>query len=350
MKNLIIKKNNKIKDALIKLEKNKEKCLIVVNDLNKFIGTLNDGDIRRALMTGVNTDTIIEKYLQKKSLFLYLNKFKKIKRKEILKLLEKKRKEKIDIIPILNSKKKVVKVVSFNSFIKKASTKGSTKESVSNIPLVVMAGGKGTRLKPFTNFFPKALMPFSNSTASDFIINHFSKFGINNFIFSINSNKELIKSYFRKKNIKFVEEKKPLGTIGSLSLIKENSFKDIMAINCDSMVTLNVKKFLDEHYRKKNDLTIAVTTKELKLSYGSCALDPKTGKFKSIVDKPSTNHLVNIGLYLFKKNIISLIPKNTKFDVTDLINKAKKKNKKIGIFPISEDNWIDTGSANILQK
>ena len=346
MKNLIIKKNNKIKDALVKLEKNKEKCLIVVNDLNQFIGTLNDGDIRRALMTGVNTNTIIEKYLQKKSFFLYSNKFKKIKRREILKLLEKKKKEKIDIIPILNNKKKVEKVLSFNSFLKK----NSIKESASNVPLVVMAGGKGTRLKPFTNFFPKALMPFSNSTASDFIINHFSKFGINNFIFSINSNKELIKSYFSKKKIKFIEEKKPLGTIGSLSLIKENSFKDIMTINCDSMVTLNVKKFLDEHYRKKNDLTIAVATKELQLSYGSCTLDPKTGKFKSIVEKPSTNHLVNIGLYLFKKNIISLIPKNTKFDVTDLINKAKKKNKKIGIFPVSGDNWIDTGSTNILQK
>ena len=94
MKNLIIKKNKKIKDALVKLEKNKEKCLIVVNELNKFIGTLNDGDIRRALMTGVNTDTIIKKYLQKKSFFLYLSKFKKIKRKEILKLLEKKKKRK----------------------------------------------------------------------------------------------------------------------------------------------------------------------------------------------------------------------------------------------------------------
>ena len=246
----------------------------------------------------------------------------------------------------MNNKKKVTKVLSFNSFLKES----STKESASNVPLIVMAGGKGTRLKPFTNFFPKALMPFSNSTASDFIINHFSKFGINNFIFSINSNKELIKSYFSKKKIKFIEEKKPLGTIGSLSLIKENSFKDIMTINCDSMVTLNVKKFLDEHYRKKNDLTIAVATKELQLSYGSCTLDPKTGKFKSIVEKPSTNHLVNIGLYLFKKNIISLIPKNTKFDVTDLINKAKKKNKKIGIFPVSGDNWIDTGSTNILQK
>jgi len=340
MKNLIIKENKKIKDALTKLEKNKEKCLIVVDNQNKFIGTLNDGDIRRALMTGVNTSAMIKKYLQKKSFFLNLNKFKKIKRKEMLKLLERKKRENIDIIPILNKKNQVSQVLSFNSFLKES----SLKESIDSVPLVVMAGGKGTRLKPFTNFFPKALMPFSNTTAADFIVNHFSKFGINNFIFSINYNKKLIKSYFNKKNIKFIEEKKSLGTIGSLSLIKEDFFSNIMVINCDSMVTLNVKKFLEDHYKKKNDLTIAVATKDLQLSYGSCTLDQKTGKFESIVEKPSTTHLVNIGLYIFKKNIISLIPKNSKFDVTDLIKKAKKQNKKIGIFPVSGDSWIDTGN------
>ena len=285
---------------------------------------------------------MIKKYLQKKSFFLNLNKFKKTKRRDILKLLEtKKRENAIDIIPILNKKNQVSQVLSFNSYLKES----SLKESYENVPLVIMAGGKGTRLKPFTNFFPKALMPFSNSTAADFIVNHFSKFGINDFIFSINYKKNLIKSYFSKKlNIKFIEEKKSLGTIGSLSLIKRDLFSNIMVINCDSMVTLNVKKFLEDHYKKKNDLTIAVATKDLQLSYGSCTLDPKTGKFKSIVEKPSTTHLVNIGLYIFKKNIISLIPINSKFDATDLIKKAKKQNKKIGIFPISEDSWIDTGN------
>ena len=341
MKNLIIKESKKIKDALVKLEKNKEKCLIVVNNLGKFIGTLNDGDIRRALMTGINTNAQIKKYLQKKSFSLSFDKFKKIKRKEMLKLLERKKREKIDIIPILNKKKQVSQVLSIVSFLKE----NYLKDSTDNIPLVIMAGGKGIRLRPFTNFFPKALMPFSNSTAADFIVNHFSKFGINNFIFSINYKKNLIKSYFDKKlNIKFIEEKKSLGTIGSLSLITGDLFSNIMVINCDSMVTLNVKKFLEDHYKKKNDLTIAVATKDLQLSYGSCTLDPKTGKFKSIVEKPSTTHLVNIGLYIFKKNIISLIPINSKFDATDLIKKAKKQNKKIGIFPISEDSWIDTGN------
>jgi len=341
MKNLIIKENKKIKDALAKLEKNKEKCLIVVNSLSKFIGTLNDGDIRRALMTGINTSAQIKKYIQKKSFFLSLNQFKKIKRKEILKLLEQKKRENIDTIPVLNKKKQISQILTFSA----TSKENYLKDSPDNIPLVIMAGGKGTRLRPFTNFFPKALMPFSNTTAADFILNHFSKFGINNFTFSINYKKNLIKSYFNKKlNVKFIEEKKSLGTIGSLSLFKEIFFNNIMAINCDTMVTLNVNKFLDDHMKKKNDVTIAVATKDLQLSYGSCSLDPKTKKFKSIVEKPSTTHLVNIGLYVFKKNIINLIPKNSKFDVTDLIKKAQKQNKKIGVFPVSEDSWVDTGN------
>jgi dTDP-glucose pyrophosphorylase len=343
MKKLIINESKSIKQSLFKLERNKEKCLVAVNKKHYFSGTINDGDIRRAITKGANIESNIKKYLQKKPFFLTLEKFKKMKSNQLQKLLEiKKNFENIDIIPILNNKKQIVKIITSSLLNSQSKT---TSNKLNEVPLIIMAGGKGTRLKPFTNFFPKALMPFSNVTAADFIINHFRKHGLKDIIFSINYKKNLIKSYFgTQMNIDFIEEKKPLGTVGSLSLIKDKKFEDLIAINCDSMVTANISKLFEHHKNKKNDLTLTVTSQKLTLPYGACFLDKKTQKFQSIIEKPSTNHLVNIGLYIFKKNIINLIPKNKKFDIGDLINLAKKKKKKIGVFPVSTENWIDIGN------
>ena len=152
MKNLIIPQSISIKQSLNHLEKNKEKCLLVVSKKRILVGTLNDGDIRRAIIKGANVDSKIKNYVQKKPFYLFKDDLKNKKDYEISNLIEKKRKNHIDVIPILDKNKKIIDILSLR---KKNINRGSNK-LLRKVPLVIMAGGKGSRLKPFTDIFPKA--------------------------------------------------------------------------------------------------------------------------------------------------------------------------------------------------
>ena len=332
-----LRKNISFKTVLSKLDRSRYKCLIFT-EKGKLVGTLTDGDVRRGLLKGINLSDRIHKYLNLKPFYItkknYSKNYKKIKN-----ILMRKSKENIDVIPIISKQKKVIKIITKDNFLNE---KMKNKEITT--PVIVMAGGKGIRLKPFTNFFPKILMPYSSTVAGDHIINHFKKYKFNKFFISVNYKKELIKSYFSKnKNIKFIEEKKFLGTIGSLSLLDNERFKNIICTNCDTIINSNISKILENHIKLKNDITVVVAPKGFKIPYGHF----KTGgKKKSItfVEKPVNTHLANVGFYIIKKDIIKLIPKNKRYDINDLFKNNFFQKKKVGIFPISEDNWIDIGS------
>ena len=342
MKDYLLKITSSIKDSLIKLEKNKEKCLIIVNSNNKLQGTLTDGDLRRAIINGALIKKSVKKYIKKNPIFFSDNEFKKLLNNEnnLFKLLEKTKNNHIDIIPIVNKSKRVINIVKTKSF-----EKFDKINDLSKIPLVIMAGGRGTRLRPFTDSFPKPLIPIKNTTAVEFIMQTFTKFGVKKFILSINYKKDLIKSYFKGKkthNINYIEEKKPLGTAGSLKLVQKKIKTDMFIINCDTICKFNLSKFYDYHKNNNYDFTIAVASKNHEFPYGSCRIDKK-GNLKKIVEKPNTQHLVNIGLYILKPKIINLIPSNQLFDMDELIRKIKQKKLSIGVFPVNEENWIDIG-------
>jgi Nucleoside-diphosphate-sugar pyrophosphorylase involved in lipopolysaccharide biosynthesis/translation initiation factor 2B, gamma/epsilon subunits (eIF-2Bgamma/eIF-2Bepsilon) len=208
-----------------------------------------------------------------------------------------------------------------------------------------MAGGEGKRLKEFSNYFPKPLLPFENSTAIEYIIGNFSKFNVKKFFISVNYKKNLIKSYLKEnnyKNISYVEEKSARGTVGSLSMLKNKIKHDFFLINCDTILGINFEKFYEYHKKNKFDLTLVAASKNFKLSYGSCEIK-KNGQLNKINEKPNLNYLVNVGLYLIKPEIIKMIPNKGPYDIDELIKKLKIKRKKIGVFPISENSWIDTG-------
>jgi len=342
MKNLIIEPSISIKESLLRLEKVKEKCLIIANKKNELIGTLNDGDIRRAILDGANINSKIKKYVQKKPYFITLQKFKNLKDFQIFKIIEHKKKDNIDVIPILNKKKCVVDLLTLSKLEQK---KKIYNDDLKKVPLIIMAGGKGTRLKPFTDVFPKALIPLGEIPAVEHIIQNFKSYGVNKFIISLNYKKDLIRSYFKErkfKNLSFVEEKNPLGTAGALKLIEKKVVSDFIVSNCDTICKFNLSKFYDYHKKNKYDFTIVVASKHHEFRYGSCVIDKK-GKLKKIIEKPSTQHLVNIGLYLVKPNVIKLIPKNKYLDMDTLIKKIKEKRFSVGVFPVSEDSWTDIG-------
>ena len=209
-----------------------------------------------------------------------------------------------------------------------------------------MAGGKGTRLKPFTQVLPKPLVPINDKPFIQHITENFFKYGCKKFFITVNFKSKIIKAFFDELNpaykVSFQDESKPLGTVGALSFLKNKIKKSFFVSNSDVIVKTDLEKIYKFHVDQKFDLTLVASTKEYVIPYGTCDLDKK-GHLLKINEKPIFNFLVNTGLYLLKPEIIKLIPLNKKFDLPDLLKKMQKLNYTIGVFPVDSEAWLDVG-------
>ena len=344
MDNYFINVNKNFRDALFQLDKNFEKCLIVIDDKHKLCGTLTDGDIRRALLTNINLKVKISKYIKKNPVHLKvkLNKnFDKEVNFRINNLISRIKDDHIDIIPVINFKKVVLKLIFLNNFKNPLPQKNLLR----NISVLIMAGGQGSRLQPFSNYFPKPLTPVDGKTAVEKILSNFIDVGIKKFFMSIYYKKNLIKSYLKEANIykiNYIEEKEPMGTAGAIRMLKGKIDNDFFLINCDTILSINLNKFFEFHKKNNFDMTLVAASKNIKIDYGACEIK-KNGELRKIKEKPVLNYLVSVGLYLLKPEIINIIPTQVPYNIDNLIEKLKKIKKKIGVFPIDEVNWIDTG-------
>tara|TARA_Y100000310_G_scaffold337323_1_gene424120 strand:- start:486 stop:1193 length:708 start_codon:yes stop_codon:yes gene_type:complete len=222
-----------------------------------------------------------------------------------------------------------------------------------NIDIVIMAGGLGRRLKSFTKFLPKPLLPIKDKTLIERVIESFTKYGAKNFIISIHYKARKIKSFFKKLkpkyNYKFIEEKRPLGNVGSLSLLNNTRSKDYIITNGDTIVNFNYKNSYLFHKKNRNDVTLIVSKSKYKIPWGECLLD-KDGFLESIKEKPFQYSLANTGIYIINNRLFNLIKKNKFMNFADFILILKKANKKIGIYPINDDDWIDIGEWSSYKK
>ena len=344
MKKNLILPNYKIKDVLSLLKKNGEKNLIVVDNKNYLLGVISDGDIRNAILNKFSLNDKIHKIYNQNCIFFYN---KNINYDDIKKQFIKNR---LGLIPIVNNNKKIIKIVTWHDVF---SNNLKKKKSPIPIPVVIMAGGKGTRLEPFTNILPKPLIPLNDKTVIENIIDQFLEYNIKNFYLSLHYKSKIIKAYFsdliKNYKIKYIDEKIPLGTIGSLNLLPKNMSPTFFLTNCDIMIKADYNDLYKYQKDKKNDLTIIVSTKEIIIPYGNCKVDKK-GNLLSITEKPNFNFLVNTGFYILNKNLIKLIPKNSKMDFNEFIDIAIKKKKKVGVFPIDEYSWTDIGQWSEYKK
>ena len=313
------------------------KCLIVVNNKNRLLGTINDGDIRRAILKGSNIkSTIVNTY--KKKCYYIVKTAKTIDENRIFK----KAKLEIELIPVVDRKKIVLSYLSKN---KKETNRKKSK--FNNIKIIIMAGGLGTRLKPYTNIIPKPLLPYNGNTIIESVIETFTKFGFNKFLVSLNYKNILMKSFFQELkpnyDVSFLQEKKPLGTAGILRKLYSKNNKKYLVTNCDTILDADYEDLINYHNKSKNDLTIAASTKKNKIPYGVCYIH--NNKLKKIDEKPENFYLANVGVYLVSSNVLNLIAKNKPTSFVDFINKLLLKKKKIGIFPIAEKSWTDLGQT-----
>tara|TARA_B100001063_G_C16737776_1_gene542976 strand:+ start:415 stop:1476 length:1062 start_codon:yes stop_codon:yes gene_type:complete len=350
MKNLsknLIFPNQTLKEALKKIEETFYKCLIVVDGTNRLLGTINDGDIRRAIIKGAQFSSALKKHYFKKPFFikskLFPGKLGLIKKNFELKDL--------DLIPVVDKNKKVIDIKSKSEIFKE--TKENIQLVLKSIPVVIMAGGRGTRLMPHTSTIPKPLMPIDDKSMIEHVMDRFTYFGSKLFFITINYKKELVKAFFslasKKTKIKLISEKKPLGTAGSLSLIKKKIKSTFFVINCDAFISCNYKSLYEFHKKNKSSITMVVSKKNNTIPYGVCKVN-NAGNLAAIREKPSVDFLANTGLYVMEPSITKYIKKNTFLDMNQLIDLLLRKKKKISIFPINEDEWSDLGNWNSLKK
>jgi len=338
-RNLIINQNLSLKDALKKIEASGQKCIYIEKN-NKLIGSLTDGDVRKLIIKDINLNKKITNFYNKNPKYLDTKNFSTNRAKKLL------LKYKIDSLPITN-KKKVVKVISWRDLMK-------NKDSSQKNSIFIIAGGRGERLMPFTSILPKPLIPVNGVPIIKLIINSFDKDEVKEIFVSVNYKNSIIKSYLKSeikdKKIIFLNEKKPLGTIGSIKLANEKTLTNNVIISfCDIFFQTNMKNVLEFHEKNKNDLTIVVAQKKIQVPYGVCKIT-KNGNFIKINEKPITKQFVNVGYYILNKKMFKYIPKNKKMDVTELIKKVKTSKNKIKVFPIEDENWFDVGQWSNYQN
>jgi dTDP-glucose pyrophosphorylase len=341
MLKLLTRRNITIKNALKLLQNTGKKCLVIVDNEKKLLGTLTDGDLRNSILEGVDLNSTIKNIFNPKPKFLFEKKYSHdfLKKYFI--------KQRLDLIPFVNKDMQVIRVLTWDQVLGKIIFKKNV-----NLPVIIMSGGEGSRLMPFTSILPKPLIPINDKAVIQHIIDNFVSYGCNNFSVITNFKSKIIQSYFAelktKYKVKIIKEKNPLGTVGGLSLLKIKK-SPLIITNCDTLTNFNLQDFYQFHKINKNDITIAASVKNYKIPYGICEMTAN-GELKNILEKPNYNFLVNIGLYIINKKLLKIIPKNKYLDFSDILKIFKSNNKKIGVFPVSENAWLDIGQWEEYKK
>jgi len=336
MKDITVNPKISISQAMKTLEKTAEKCLLVIDEKKKLLGTITDGDLRRSILDGVKFSEDISSSYNKNPTVLIKDKYSSEDANQLLQDFN------LDLIPILNEDHIVLDYVTRYSMDDKI----QPKKLQGNIPVVIMAGGKGARMKPFTKVLPKPLVPIHEKPIIEHIIKRFTDIACLDFYLTVNYKGKILKAYFEELNldysVSFVDENEPLGTAGSLQYLCGKFDKPFFVTNCDIIIKTDYVSLYEFHLKSKYDITLVASAKEYIIPYGTCELN-SDGYLSHIDEKPKYNFLINTGLYVVNPDVLNLIPKDKFYHITHLIEDAKNQGKKVGVFPIDDDAWIDIG-------
>lgn len=331
-----------VRDAVRKMSEGGREFCVCVDQDDKVVGVFTDGDFRAAVFSGIQLDD--------KVLMLVNKKFKSVTRdysdKEIIKLF---RDTIIQQVPVLDNGK-LVKIIHKDIFL--SDTTRQDDRALDN-SVVIMAGGRGARLDPFTRILPKPLIPLGDNPVIKVIMDEFSKYAIRKFYVSVNDKSRMIKAYFHDHQlpyeIKYIEEDKPLGTVGALKHLEDTFTSPFFVTNCDIIVRANYASALDFHIQGGHDLTLVGAMRNFMIPYGVCDID-QNGRLQSLREKPNYDFLVNTGFYVFNPQVIKHISPNRRFDITDLITELRINKLSIGVFPVTEHDWVDIGQWSEYHK
>jgi len=344
MKDLTISPDATIRQALKTLNKAGEKCLVIVDKSKTLLGTLSGGDLRKAILKGASINDSIQDYYYHTPTCFVEGEYSRDQAKKMF------LKNKFDLIPIVDKSNKIVDIL----FLEKVFGNGLEKREVRlDVPVVIMAGGRGTRLEPFTKVLPKALVPIHDKPVIEHIIEKFTAIGISEFYITVNYKSLIMKAFFEELQaeykVNFVDENEPLGTAGSLQFLDGKFKTPFFVTNCDIIINADYASIYKFHKKNNHDITLLASSKEYVIPYGICELNGD-GHLACIQEKPQYDFLVNIGLYVINPEMLQYIPKNKIYHITHLIEDAKKLGKRVGVYPVDNDTWIDVGQWSEYRK
>jgi len=331
-----IQKTTSILQSLQKMDAINKKLLLVF-DKKTFIGVLSIGDIQKAIIQNISFDTQVKLIMRKE--YVYSNAADS--KTEVLELMKKHR---IECMPVLNEQKELLSAYLWNDVF---DNEIANTEVNLMLPVIIMAGGNGLRLRPLTNVIPKPLIPIGELTIIETIMDKFCEVGCNKFYISVNYKAEIIRYYLsslnhQKYHIEYIQEDIPLGTAGSLHLLKGKLNTTFFVSNCDIIIEQDISDILEYHRKYQNEITVVAAIKNYPIPYGIFDTGDG-GKLISISEKPDVTFKINTGFYILEPHLINEIPENEFYHITALIEKLLAENRKVGVFPVSEKSWKDIG-------
>ena len=317
------------------MDTQKVKTLFVYSE-NHFEGILTIGDIQRAIISNKALNDPIRSIIDKNKVYGYFGESPEG-------IFAKMRRLRAEVMPILDENGELTDVWFWDDCFN--SSEPDTREKI-DLPVVIMAGGKGTRLKPITNVIPKPLVPIGDKTILEVIMDQFESIGCHKFYMSVNYKADMMKYYLsqlrHQYDIEFFMEDKPLGTIGSVSLLKGKIYTPFFVSNCDSINEQDYRDVYDYHVNNQNDMTIVTMVKSFQIPYGVIETGAD-GLMTALKEKPEQTYQVNTGVYILNPELIDEIPENTFFHITHLMEKVQARGGRVGCFPVSEHAWKDMG-------
>jgi len=340
--NVLIRQKATIKESMKQLSENSMQILLVIDKDDKLVGTVTDGDIRRGLLSGLDFGDSIRLVMHNKFISLDYN-GANIKQEAEKLMVE----NKIEQIPLLDEENRITDIILWTDLFEL-----KEKESSRKYPnqVVIMAGGKGSRLDPFTKVLPKPLIPIGDKPVIEVIMERFYQYGFHKFIYTLNYKKEYLKLYLQESRfpyvIDWVEEDDFLGTAGSLSLLRDKVSDTFFVTNCDSLLDVDFKELLRWHRDQEASITIVGCHNEVNIPFG--VLELSNGRLEKIVEKPVHDVIINTGVYVIEPRVLSHVPEGMQIDMNKLIELVAEKDK-ISVYPIY-GGWLDIGKWEQYRK
>lgn len=308
--------------------------LFVVDDQEGLIGSLTDGDIRRALIKGLGTDNVVDEIIQPDPKFI-------IKDEYSIGQIINFRKDDFKIIPVLDSSKRVLNIINFR-----------TQRTYLPVDAIIMAGGRGARLKPLTDNTPKPLLKVGEKAIIDHNVDRLRFFGVDDFWVSVRYLGEQLEEHLgngtdKGININYVWEDEPLGTIGAVKKIKNLKHDFVLVTNSDVLTTIDYEDFFLNFVKSGADMSVATIPYEVNVPYA--VLETVSNDVIGFKEKPKYTYYSNAGIYVFKRDMFNHIPEETFFNATDLMSKAIRLGLRINSYPLRE-YWLDIGKHEDFKK
>ncbi len=328
-----------VKQTIEQMEQHRIKGVIVLDSDKKVAGLFSNGDMRSFFLKGGSLSTNICDAMNKNPK-LYTSEEE----------VAEERKTRIRVIyPIIDSERHVINVLDYE----RDPEEGIISDALKDVPLVIMAGGKGTRLYPYTKILPKPLIPIGDITITERIISSFQKYGCNRVIMILNHKANMIKAYMSELDtdysIEFAEEETFLGTAGGLRLIKDSINSTFFLSNCDILINADLECVYRTHKARGNKITFVCSMKDFEIPYGVVETNDE-GLITSMQEKPGFSYLINTGLYMIEPEVLDDIGENEFIHLPTLAARYLEKGEKVGVFPISEKAWLDMGQFSEMEN